>query len=420
MSAVRPLWPDFAAAAPSATPIAGSERADLVVIGAGILGLTTALHAARQGLTVRVIEARGLGEGASGLNGGQVIPGLKQDPEELRAKFGDRTASFAASTADAVFDLIAAEKLVVAHTRTGWIQAAHTATALEAARVRVSQWQARGADVAFLDEATIAAATGARGYLGGWIDRRAGMIDPFAFTLGLARAATASGARIATGVRVTSLERDAGLWRVSTTAGSVNGARVLVAANAYADGLVPGLARSIVWLHSLQIATERLPADLADSILPEGQPVSDSRRIVIYYRKSPDGRLVLGGRGPMREPSRESDWAHLHRALLRLYPALASLKVERRWFGRVAMTTDHLPHVHEPEPGLLAVAGCNGRGIGLMAALGRYVADWAVSGDRYALPLPVTPIRPIPFHRFRRIGVASAIAWYRMRDATER
>lgn len=420
MSAVSPLWPDLGATTPVVTPISEREHVDLVIVGAGILGLTTALHAARQGLAVRVIEARGLGEGASGLNGGQVIPGLKQDPEELRKRFGDKAAAFAASTADAVFDLIAAEKLDVAHARNGWIQAAHTATALEAARARVAQWQARGADVAFLDEAAIAATTGARGYLGGWIDRRAGMIDPFAFTLGLARTATASGARIATGVRATSLNQDAGGWRVETTAGSVTARRVLVATNAYADGLVPWLARSIVWLHSLQIATEKLPADLADTVLPGGQPVSDSRRIVIYYRKSPDGRLVLGGRGPMTEPSREADWSHLHRALLRLYPALASLKVERRWFGRVAMTPDHLPHVHEPEPGLLAVAGCNSRGIGLMAALGRYVADWAVSGDRDALPLPVTPIRPIPFHRFRRIGVASAIAWYRMRDATER
>lgn len=420
MSAVRPLWPDLGAVPPSVTPIADGERADLLVVGAGILGLTTALHAARQGLAVRVIEAKGLGEGASGLNGGQVIPGLKQDPEELRARFGDRTASFAASTADAVFDLIAAEKLDVAHKRTGWIQAAHTDTALATARSRVAQWQARGADVAFLDERAIAAATGARGYLGGWIDRRAGMIDPFAFTLGLARAATASGAKIATGVRATSLERDAGLWRVRTTAGSVTAGRVLVAANAYADGLVPGLQRSFVWLHSLQIATERLPADMAETVLPGGHPVSDSRRIVIYYRKSPDGRLVLGGRGPMREPSSKADWSHLHRALLRLYPALASLKIERRWFGRVAMTPDHLPHVHEAEPGLLAVAGCNGRGVGLMAALGRYIADWAGSGDRDALPLPVTPIRPIPFHRFRRIGVASTIAWYRLLDATER
>jgi glycine/D-amino acid oxidase-like deaminating enzyme len=148
--------------------------------------------------------------------------------------------------------------------------------------------------------------------------------------------------------------------------------------------------------------------------------VSDSRRILVYYRKSPDDRLVLGGRGRMALPKGPEDWAHLERALLRLYPALAGAPVEKRWFGRVAMTPDHLPHVHEPEKGLIAVAGCQGRGVGLMTALGARVAAYIASGDAGSIPFPLTPIRPIPFHRFRQVGVAAAITWYRMLDALER
>ena len=84
------------------------------------------------------------------------------------------------------------------------------------------------------------------------------------------------------------------------------------------------------------------------------------------------------------------------------------------------MTPDHLPHIHEPEPGLLAVVGCQGRGVGLMTALGGRMASYLANGDINQLPFQLSPIRPIPFHAFRQIGVAATIAWYRMLDAFER
>ncbi|RWG88556.1 MAG: FAD-binding oxidoreductase [Mesorhizobium sp.] len=405
--------------------LSGAGTLDAVIVGGGIMGLSTALHAARAGLSVQVLEAAAIGQGASGLNGGQVIPGLKYDPEWLIGHFGkERGAAlvdFAASTADAVFDVIRDEKLAVPFTRNGWIQAAHTETALKAAAGRDRQWRARGADGKLLDQAEIAAMTGAKGYLGGWLDRRAGVIDPLSYTLELARIASAAGARIAERQQVVKLSSGAGLWRVSVQGGGELRAKsVVLATNAYTDGLLPGLAQTIVPLHSFQIATAPLPPELASTILPGGQAVSDSRRILVYYRKSADGRLVLGGRGRMALPSGASDWAHLERALIRLYPALAGLAIEKRWFGRVAMTPDHLPHLHEPEKGLLAVVGCQGRGVGLMSALGKRMANYLASGDLGQLPFPLSPIRPIPFHAFRQVGVAATITWYRMLDALER
>ncbi|RWK25879.1 MAG: FAD-binding oxidoreductase [Mesorhizobium sp.] len=405
--------------------LSGAGTLDAVIVGGGIMGLSTALHAARAGLSVQVLEAAAIGQGASGLNGGQVIPGLKYDPEWLIGHFGkERGAAlvdFAASTADAVFDVIRDEKLAVPFTRNGWIQAAHTETALKAAAGRDRQWRARGADGKLLDQAEIAAMTGAKGYLGGWLDRRAGVIDPLSYTLELARIASAAGARIAERQQVVKLSSGAGLWRVSVQGGGELRAKsVVLATNAYTDGLLPGLAQTIVPLHSFQIATAPLPPELASTILPGGQAVSDSRRILVYYRKSADGRLVLGGRGRMALPSGASAWAHLERALIRLYPALAGLAIEKRWFGRVAMTPDHLPHLHEPEKGLLAVVGCQGRGVGLMSALGKRMANYLASGDLGQLPFPLSPIRPIPFHAFRQVGVAATITWYRMLDALER
>ncbi|WP_308462347.1 FAD-dependent oxidoreductase [Mesorhizobium sp. INR15] len=308
-----------------------------------------------------------------------------------------------------------------AFVRNGWIQAAHTELALKAAANRDRQWRARGADVRLLSAAEIAAMTGARGYLGGWLDRRAGVIDPLAYTLELARVAAVAGVKIAERQKVVRLAKSAGIWRVSAeNGGEFQAKAVFLATNAYTDGLIPGLAETIVPLHSFQIATAPLPADLAASILPEEQAVSDSRRILVYYRKSADGRLVLGGRGRMALPKSAGDWAHLERALLRLYPKLSGVAIEKRWFGRVAMTPDHLPHIHEPEPGLVAAVGCQGRGVGLMTALGERIAGYISTGDARQLPFPVSPIRPIPFHAFRQVGVAATITWYRMLDALER
>ena len=420
----QPLWRRPPRALFAGEPISSPECVDLTVVGGGLQGLSVACAAARQGLSVRVIEAGKLGEGASGLNGGQVIAGLKHDPERLLRHFGEARGSalidFAAGTADAVFDLIHTKGLDVEHVRSGWIQAAHSPAALAAAEERNRQWRARGADVMLLNGAEVALLTGASGYHGGWLDRRGGTIDPLAFVFELARLASRSGARIATGTRAIGLRREGADWLVDTSAGyPVRSRSVVVATNAYSDRLVAGLARSLVPLHSFQIATAPLPPDLRETILPHGQAVSDSRRIGVYYRKSPDGRLVLGGRGWMAEPKSEADFDHLQKAMLRLFPALEGVTIEHRWFGRVAMTPDHLPHVHEPERGLLAVAGCQGRGVGLMTALGPRLVDYIQSGDPVALPFPLTPIRPVPFHSLRTLGVGVAIAWYRMLDGLE-
>jgi glycine/D-amino acid oxidase-like deaminating enzyme len=277
---------------------------------------------------------------------------------------------------------------------------------------------ARGVAAKIYTAEEVTAATGARGYVGGWLDPRGGTIHPLAFTRELARVASERGVRIAAQTRATKLSPRNGGWRVETEGGAqLDARRVIVATNAYADALVPRLAPSLIPLHSFQIGTARLPPEVQARILPGGQAVSDSRRVVIYYRKSPDGRLFLGGRGTMTEPTSARGWAHLERAMLRLFPDLAGIAIERRWFGRVCMTLDHLPHIHEPESGLVIAAGCQGRGIGLMTALGPRLAEYVVTRDSAVLPFPLTAIRPIPLHRFRRIGVGAAIAWYRLIDA---
>ena len=417
-------WVEGPSTALATTPLSAGETCDLAIVGGGILGLRAALDAARRGLAVRVVDAELVGDKASGLNGGQVIAGFKYDPDWLIGHFGEKRGEaliqFGSTMPDAVYDLIDRELLKVPHERNGWIQAAHSEVAMHAVEQRAKQWIARGVPAKLLNAEEIARLTGARGYLGGWLDPRGGAIQPLAYTRELARTASEAGARIAENTRIARIAKENADWTLHTVDGRALRAKfVLVATNAYADGLVPGLARTLLPLHSFQIATVPLPSSALASILPEGQVVSDSRRIVTYYRRGPGGRLLLGGRGSTAEPTSARGWAHLEHALKRLFPVLKDVAIEKRWYGKVALTLDHLPHVHEPQPGLVIAAGCQGRGVGLMTALAPRLVDYFVSRDPEIIPFPITPIRPIPFHAFRNVGISAAIAWYTLADMLE-
>lgn len=415
------LWAATAPPAPDTPPLDGDRDADVCVVGGGFAGLSAALHLAEAGARVVLLEAREPGWGASGRNGGQVIPGLKFDPDELRAKFpgeaGERLVSFAGRTADAVFDLIERHGMDVPCRRAGWVQGAHTPAGLDQVARRAEQWARAGADVAVLDRAAVADHLGSGAYLGGWVDRRGGAIQPLAYARGLARAALAAGAALHGASPVAALRRESGRWRAVTAAGhAVSADRVIVCTNGYSGGLVPRLARTVVAMNSFQVATAPLSDNVRATVLPGGHVSSDTRKLLLYFRLDHEGRLLMGGRGRLGEPTAATDWAHLERVLAKIYPQAAGAPIAHRWGGRVALTRDFLPHLHEPEPGLLADIGCMGRGVGLQTLLGAALARYAASGDRRHLPFPVVPIRPIPMHALRRLYVSAIIAWYRLND----
>ncbi len=420
-----PLAPSLwaaTAAPPAATPPLDTDReADVCVVGGGFAGLSTALHLAEAGADVVLLEAREPGWGASGRNGGQVIPGLKFDPDELVAKFGPERGGdlvkFAGATAERVFELIARHRMDVPHQRNGWIQGAHSDEGIALAQARVRQWSRQGVAARMLDRDETAKLLGTSSYRAGWLDPRGGAIQPLSYARGLARAALAAGAAIHGDSPVTGLERRAERFDVVTARGSrVTARKVVVCANAYSGDIVPGLNRTFIDVNSFMVATAPLSDNLRRSIFPLGHVSSDTRKLLLYFRLDHTGRLLMGGRGPFREPTGPEDWAHLERVVGKMFPQLAGVPFEYRWGGRVAVTADFLPHLHEPEPGLIVDVGCIGRGVGLQTAIGERLAAYALSGDRSTLPFPLSPVRAIPFHFLRRIGMAAVIAYYRYQD----
>ena len=415
------LWAETAPPAPPTPPLETSARADVCVIGAGYAGLSTALALAERGITTTVLEAREPGWGGSGRNGGQVIPGLKYDPDELETMFGPergpRLVEFAGRAANAVFDLIARHHMEVPHARSGWIQGAHSAASLETVKRRAGEWERRGAPVSFLDKAETDRHLGTTQYLASWIDRRGGAVQPLAYARGMLRAALAAGAAIHGDSAATGLDRRDGKWIVTTRGGArVTADQVVMCTNAYGGDLWPRLKQTVIAPNSYQIATAPLSDNVRKSILPFGQVSSDARRLLVYFRLDDQGRLLVGGRGPLREPQGDADWAHLEAMLPRLFPQAQGAPIAYRWCGRVAITRDFLPHLHAPAPGLLIDIGCMGRGIALQTAMGQAMAAYVATGREDALPLPLTPVRPMPFRGLSNAVAAAFIAWYRFAD----
>lgn len=415
------LWHATAVPAPATPALTQMAETEVAIVGAGYAGLSTALHLAQKGIGVIVLEAREPGWGGSGRNGGQVIPGVKYDPDELEAKFGPEAGAalteFMGATADNVFRLIAAHRMDLPHLRTGWIQGAHARSGLATASSRAAQWQRRGVDAKVLDRAEIAVHLGNDGYLGGWLDPRGGAIQPLSFARELCRAAQAAGVIVHGETFVDKIERDGAGWKLTTRSGLLVKARkVVVCTNGYTKDLMPEIARTVIAPNSFQIATAPLSDNLRKSILPYGQVTSDTRKLLLYFRLDHQGRLLMGGRGPFREPTSDQDWAQLEGLIDRFYPQLQAMPREYRWCGRVAITRDFLPHLHEPQPGLIVNVGCQGRGIGLETSMGIALAEYCATGRPNALPFPITPIKPIPFHVLQQLYVAATVAWYRLSD----
>ena len=415
---MQSLWGATATPVFTLPELRGSARAQVLIIGGGYTGLSAALHLCESGVDVVVVEAAELGEGGSGLNGGQVIPGVKHDPDKLEQMFGAGLGAQLVETVgsgpDLVFGLIEKYQIDCEATRSGWIQPATSESALAAIDARVEQWRRRGAPVELLDRHQVSRLIGSERYCGGWLDRRGGTLQPRSFLFGLARAVERLGGRLFTRSAAIKLERAGGQWRVQTSRGQVSAPAAVLATDAYTGDLVDALRRTVIAVPSFQVATEPLPQALRQTILPQRQGVSDTWHLLRYFRLSADGRLVMGSRGFFGNTPVATAARHHYRAVQEIFPQLQGVRYDYHWGGLVAMTSDHLPHLHELGPGLLAGLGYNGRGVAMATVMGRLLARRILGVSAEELGFPATAVRPIPLHRFSQLGGRLAIEYLQL------
>ena len=421
MQIPRTLYAYTARPAPPTPPLDGDRRVSVVVIGAGFTGLSAALHLAEGGVDVAVLEAHAPGWGASGRNGGQVNPGLKHDPDTVEQDFGSdlgaRMVALSGNAPNVVFDLIQRHQIECQALQSGTLRAAISPRDAAGIRTTAAQWERRGAHVAILDAAALRETTGCTRYVGALLDRRGGQVNPLGYARGLAQAAMQAGAVVFGDTPARRVQREGVLWRVDTPSGSVRADKLLLATNGYSDDLWSGLRRSIVPVFSAIVASEPLPDALARTIMPTRSALYELGRVTVYYRLDRDNRLLMGGRSVQRDIGEPRELGYLVGYACRLWPALRGIGWTHAWSGQLAITRDHYPHVHEPHDDVLVCLGYNGRGVAMSTAMGPQLAKRTLGGAEAEIDMPITGMKPIPFHGLWKSAVAARIAYGRIRDS---
>lgn len=407
----RPLWHDGVVAE---EPIVAAHplppaRCDVLVVGGGYSGLSAAAGLAARGRDVVVVDAEDVVARASTRNGGMVIPELKFGPDTLVRRHGACGEALVRHTLDAYVhlrDLVAEEDVECDWQETGGLLLAHHARLVRGLQEDAREWEARGEPVAFLDRDALGAEIGSDAYSGGFLMRRTAGIQPAKLHAALLARATRAGAQVHHRTRVTRIERTTDDFRVQTTRGAIAAADVLLAANAYVDGALPSLRRRVLPIGSFVIATEPLSADAQQAVLPGRRMCFDTKHLLNYWRLSPDGRMVFGGRASLSRTSVAEARDVLYAQLLRIHPQLHGVALTHAWGGEVAVTRDRLPHCGRLD-GIAYATGCNGTGVSLSIWFGTRAAAW-MTGEEEPPAFAELAFRPIPFRSWRRAWLPPA------------
>ncbi|GAA6208488.1 FAD-binding oxidoreductase [Cognatishimia sp. WU-CL00825] len=422
--ATASLWQATAPPDKPHAPLQEAITADVTVIGAGFTGLRAALKLAAAGTDVVVLDAADVARGASGRTGGQVNPLLPfNSPKKLRQllgnKYFERITQASLNSADELFDLVRTHQIDCQARQRGWLRVNHSNRAHRSSLQDIANWREYGSTAEVVEGGELHRLAGTSSYLSGVIAHKGGAVHPKMLAQGLAKAASDQGVRFYGKSPVLEISKDGQKWIAKTPSGSVVSDWVIVATNAYSDDLLPGLSNSILPMTPIQVSTAPLPESIIQTILPEGHTISDSRRVIMYARREPDNRLVYGGLGKPQSDGSMAGYDWLRKDAERVYPQLNGAQWTHEWGGHIAITDDHLPHLHEPQPGILAGLGYNGRGVAMSIVVGRVLAERVLGKDPGALALPVTQIKNFSFRRTKMVGMGTAIWFMRLLDYLE-
>jgi gamma-glutamylputrescine oxidase len=406
----------------SRAPLAGEQTADVAVLGGGIAGCSAALHLAERGYRVALLEARHIGYGASGRNGGQALFGLARSQEALTSDVGadDARRLFALS----VEGLALLKSLMAVHGIDCDYRPNHVHVAVQPRHLgELERWYRELYDdygyrsVALLDRDQLRAHVRSDRYLGGLIDTASGHLHPLKYTLGLARAAERAGVRIFERSTVLRYADDGATIVVNTAGGRLRCRQLILCGNAYLGALAPPLSRRILGVGTYVMATEPLATGLAEEILPSDAAIADMNWILDYFRLSADRRLLFGGRVSYSAVQPRRLAASMRRRMLRVFPNLADAEVEYAWGGYVDITMSRAPDFGRLGRNVFYLQGFSGHGVVLTALGGKLVAE-AVAGtaERFDVFARI-PHRDFPGGPLlRRPSLMLAMLYYRLRD----
>jgi glycine/D-amino acid oxidase-like deaminating enzyme len=421
-----PYW--WEAYHPTATdPVDLPKRVRVAIVGGGYGGLSTALEAAKHDVDCVVLEAAELGFGASTRNGGGVSGGIN-----IGKSFSGKGLDPGSNRAQAVledgadaFSLV--ERLIAEHAidcswqKTGRFVGAWTPT----------HFANQSKKVALLNEAARSEATmiprerqreemASDYYYGGMVVERSAHLHPALYYKGLLDACRTRGIPVRARAAVEKISKRDGGWEVRTARGSVMADEVVIATNGYTGDVTPELKRRVVPLASHIIATEELPPDLAKSLIPKNRTLADTRRVLCYYRMSPDGkRMIFGGRARFTPVSPQQSAPILHRFMTDRFPQLRGVKVTHAWTGNVAFTLDALPHMGRQD-GMHYLLGCNGSGIAMMTYLGWQTARKIAGITNQPSAFDTDDFPTHPLYSGNPWFLPAIGGWYRFRDELDR
>lgn len=418
----RPYWWDTAPRPPAERRLAPPPaRVDVAVIGSGYTGLHAALQTARAGRSTLVLDAEALGWGCSSRNGGQLGNGLKPSHAELCRLHGSERALAlrreSLNALDYTSDFIRAEGVDCDFEACGRFHAAHNPASYESlARELQTLPRELGVEWNMVARGEQHREVASDAYHGGCVFPQHAAFDPGRYHLGLLRLAAEAGVALVSHCPVEGLQRQADGFLLSTQRGEVVARDVIVASNGYTGKLTPWLRRRVIPIGSYIIATEPLAPELTARLLPSGRVVSDTRRVVYYYRLSPDRRRMLfGGRVAFNETDVRNSAPRLHRDMCALFPELTGARVSHSWMGFVAYTFDHLPHLGVVDGAHYALGYC-GSGAALSGYLGMRIGQRVLGSEQGHTALDDIMPQTRPGYAGDPWFLGAAIAWHRLRD----
>lgn len=397
------------------------DKADVVIVGSGYTGLNAALECARAGRSTLVLDAESPGWGCSTRNGGQISTSVKPSLEKLTATYGADHARAIRKEGETALEWIeeriSAEGIDCDFRRVGRFHAAHTPQSYEAiARNADTMTRTEGIEAHAVPKSGQRAELGSDTYHGGVVFPRHASVDPARYHRGLLTAAQKAGAQVIGQCAVTGISGGTGAFQVTTAKGTVKARDVIVATNGYTTGLTPWLQRRVIPIGSYVIATEPLPADLMDRLSPKDRIVSDTCKVVYYYRPSPDRtRILFGGRVSANETDPKVSGPRLYADMCRIFPELRAYRISHSWMGTVAYSFDELAHtgVHD---GIHFAMGYCGSGVSMASYLGLRVGQKVLGLPQGRTAFDDLPFTTRPLYTGTPWFLPPMVAWYRWRD----